>query len=84
MSLLLKWAKVTEQQLPNDIVPIFGYLPEFMLENIAEFYIFLCEFCPEQVTSIVSNQASIFVNFVTFVINCTEIISNPYIRAKLV
>lgn len=51
MHLLMRWINL-DQFLPIDNAPILGYLPEYLLEDIAEFYNFLCELCPDTIKNL--------------------------------
>jgi len=83
MHLLMRWTNV-QDVLPIENAPILGYLPEFLLEDIAEFYNFLCELCPDIIKNLSVTQVAMFGKFITFCTVSNKVISNPYIRAKLV
>lgn len=60
---------------------VFSALPEWYVEDIADFLLFTMQFCPEQVVVLFDHS------IITWILTCVcapHCIRNPYVTAKLV
>ncbi|KAI9269014.1 ubiquitin elongating factor core-domain-containing protein [Phascolomyces articulosus] len=76
------WKSVT-LPLPDEIPEIFAMQPEWLIEDIVEYFIFLGKFCYQTPTFRSNSQEEIVAFIITFLRN-SKYIKNPYLKAKLV
>jgi len=67
--------------LPATASPAFTSLPEWFIEDTAEFYLFLCRMNPDALRL---SQLNSLVTAGTYFITAGAYIKNPYLRAKFV
>ncbi|KAI8804051.1 ubiquitin elongating factor core-domain-containing protein [Cladochytrium replicatum] len=67
--------------LPSGVPKLFGTLPEWILEDICEFFLFVCRFKP---TVFERNPRDEFLTFSMCLLNNASYVKNPYLKSKLV
>ncbi|CDH50642.1 ubiquitin conjugation factor e4 [Lichtheimia corymbifera JMRC:FSU:9682] len=76
------WAMIT-LPLPKDVPEDFAMLPEWIIEDVVEFFIFLGKYCYHMKVFKSNSQEELVTFIITFLRN-TQYIKNPYLKAKLV
>ncbi|ORX94013.1 hypothetical protein K493DRAFT_315713 [Basidiobolus meristosporus CBS 931.73] len=74
------WTRIN-LPLPAEIPPRFAMLPEYIIEDIAEFFLFVARYNPSLFTQ--SSSCDDLINFIVTFIGNTKYIKNPYLKAKL-
>ncbi|RUS31621.1 ubiquitin elongating factor core-domain-containing protein [Jimgerdemannia flammicorona] len=69
--------------LPNEIPKLFAMLPEWIIEDIVEFFIFVGKFGYESRVMRMNSKDELVTFAVTF-LRSSKYIKNPYLKAKLV
>jgi ubiquitin conjugation factor E4 B len=59
---------------------VFRVLPEFMVEDIADFFIFLARFSPE---TFCSDDSTPVINFIVMFLAQPDYVKSPHLRSKL-
>ncbi|KAF5288784.1 hypothetical protein FQA39_LY15275 [Lamprigera yunnana] len=67
--------------LSVNVPPIFSALPEWYIEDIAEFLLFALQFCP---TVIADNMENSVITWILITICSSHYIKNPYLVAKII
>lgn len=67
--------------LPSKVPEVFAAYPEWYVEDIAEFLLFVIQYCPNVVENNVSQELIVFL--IVFVCS-PQMVNNPYLIAKLV
>ncbi|KAI8149698.1 ubiquitin elongating factor core-domain-containing protein [Fennellomyces sp. T-0311] len=75
--------KAVKLPLPEDVPETFAMQPEWIIEDIVEFFIFLGKFCYQTPTFRSNPQEEIVAFIITFLRN-SKYVKNPYLKAKLV
>lgn len=65
----------------NKEVPFsFKVLPEFMVEDVADFFVFIARYCPENLRG---NDLTSLINFIVMFLAQPDYIKSPHLRSKL-
>jgi hypothetical protein len=86
IELLLKWGNVSEKTglLPTNPVPtLYQKLPDYILEDIIEFYMHIMHFSNSGWKHFPRDHILPLFKFCVVVLKSEKVISNPYIKAKI-
>ncbi|KAK9722707.1 Ubiquitin conjugation factor E4 [Basidiobolus ranarum] len=75
------WTRVS-LPLPTEISERFAMLPEYIIEDIAEFFLFVARYNPNLFSQ--TSSCDDLINFIVTFIGNSKYIKNPYLKAKLV
>ncbi|GLG94106.1 Ubiquitin conjugation factor E4 B [Gryllus bimaculatus] len=67
--------------LPTDAPALFSALPEWYVEDIAEFLLFTLQFCPAVVADCTEDS---LITWLLVAVCCPQFIKNPYLVAKMI
>ncbi|KAI9321206.1 ubiquitin elongating factor core-domain-containing protein [Dichotomocladium elegans] len=76
------WSMVT-LPLPKEVPESFALLPEWIIEDVVEFFVFLGKYCYHMNVFRSNSQEQLVTFIITFLRN-TRYINNPHLKAKLV
>jgi len=66
--------------LGKDVPLVFRALPEFFVEDVADFFLFLGRYSPENLRA---NDLSALINFIVMFLSQPDYVKSPHLRSKL-
>lgn len=71
---------ISLEGLPEETPLAFKMLPEYLVEDVTEFYFFVSRYAPQMMIELEKDQLLVFI----IVFLCTPYINNPYLKGKFV
>jgi len=87
-SINCEYHSIISLPLPEKVPPAFAAYPDWYIEDIADFLLFIVQYCPQVLDSSNNNYDAVnsqdLIVFLIVMICSPQYISNPYLTAKLI